>query len=156
MTAPLQRSPLIAGRIIRLVIPGWAPSKSNSYRIARGRLIKGSPGRAGTAVQDFELATLTTMCMARVEPFEGPVSVEAMVFPPNMRSDIPGVEKLLLDAMQNWRWGKVRGARKRIVNVGGYGCYLNDAQVRRFLVDFGGVDKVSPRIVVRIFDWYPR
>lgn len=145
-------------RAINLTIPGWAPSKSNSYRIGTTKagtpfLFKGSPGRTGDAVKDFELAAQAACITNRVDPFEGDVTVEAMVYAPNMRCDIPGVEKVLLDSLQNWRWKTVRGKRTKFVNVGGYGCYLNDSQVKRFVVDFGGLDPVNPRIVVTVKPW---
>lgn len=149
-------------RTVRLTIPGWAPSKSNSYRI--GRRADGTPvivkgggsGRnhdKGNALAEFEQAALAAVLTNRVEPFEDFVSVEATVYPPNMRCDIPGCEKVLLDSLQNWRMGKGKSKRRRVVNIGGYGCYLNDSQVKRFLVEFGGVDKVNPRIVVTIKPW---
>lgn len=138
---------------ITLTVSGWAPSKSNSYRIANGRMFKGSPGRAGNAVAEFEVSALRTMLENCIKPLEGWVAVEAMVYPPNLRSDIPGCEKVLLDSLQNWRWGKEGKRRVRVPNIKGYGCYADDKQVRRFVVDFGGVDAANPRIEIIVTPW---
>lgn len=138
---------------IALVIPGVCPSKGNSYRIAyrgdRPTLVKGQRHDGSASVEAWEVAALAAMLRARVMPIEGFVAVEALVFPPDDRADVPGVEKALLDSLQSWR----KQGRRRAPNPFGAGCYANDKQVRRFVADFGGVDATRPRIEVTVRPW---
>jgi len=143
---------------IHLVIPGVAPSKGNSYRIVyrKGRptLMKAGGGRYhdGRTVDAFEAAALRAMLEAKARPMPGFLTVEAVVYPPDLRADVPGVEKVLLDSLQSWR----QRGRQRVPNPFGAGCYDDDRQVRRFVADFGGVDATSPRVEVIVTPWTPR
>lgn len=152
----VRRSPDLGRGPVLLTIPGVAPSKGNSYRaVLRGgkpALVKGRRHAGSADVGAFEAAVLQAMVDARLQPFAGPVTVEARVYPPDQRRDTPGVEKALLDALQSWR----KQGRVRVPNPGGVGAYADDRQVRRLDVEFGGVDRERPRLELRITPWAPR
>jgi Holliday junction resolvase RusA-like endonuclease len=123
-----------------LVIPGPVPSKANTYRRAANGGLYADP-----AVQAFAGTVYLVMQVARITPLTGDVAVEVTLYPPNNRGDLAGCEKALLDALQDWRYGPKR-KRFRLA----YGCYHDDRQVKRLVLQHGGVDKQNPRAEVTI------
>lgn len=125
-----------------LTIPGKPPSKANRYRIAGGRFY------ADRAVHDYERVIARILADGQVAPLEGFVDVTIHTYPPDLRSDLTGGEKLVLDALQAEQRVKVGEYFRVIRNK--WGAYVNDRQVRRFEMEFIDVDKVNPRIVVTV------
>lgn len=128
-----------------ITVPGSVPSKGNLYRVSR----RGGLYSTGE-VHDFSALVARVMIDAALVPLKGDVDVTVWVYSANDRRDIAGCEKALLDALQNWR----RGSRGKRIPIR-HGCYQNDKQVRRFLVEWGGIDKKNPRCEVIVKAYSP-
>lgn len=136
-----RRAVKLAEKAIALTIRGAVPSKANRYR--RGK----NGGLYSPAdVKVFADRVLFEMMRLKIRPLDGDVEVSVKLYPRTARPDLTGCEKALLDAMQDWRYVNVDGRRTKLAYF--HGCYHDDKQVKRLVLEHCGVDKSNPRVEV--------
>ena len=134
------------GRQVAFSVPWAALCSDNAKAVPKrgGKGITNSTSYREAKNLMMDIVAIHCRNVRHREPFEGPVFVRATVhFPIDQRKtqrkrDAPNWTKLILDAMK----GKV---------------YVDDDQVKRYLIEEGALDAVGGAtiVIVPLLDWEP-
>lgn len=128
------------GRTPQGIVLDYPPGQNDAIQPVRfGRGIRARIGIAHTAKAKAWIAKAKAdVSGSGLVPFDGPVRVTIIAYPPSLRSDIDGILKKPLDALQSSQ------------ETNGKGAYRNDRQVRILQIEFAEVSKDNARVEISV------